>query len=121
MQHIEKDYKIFSVLYNDQSKPEIPSRNIKWEFSFPFLLSMNGSLFWKGHSFNIRFLVFGFNYITNVHCGKYIHAGFMKWLWHITAYHGWSFSFIIGVSQAEFLDWKIRRIVKTLSLKEKEN
>jgi hypothetical protein len=115
MKHIEKYYKGFHFLYNDQSNPKIPSRNIRWEFTIPFFLHLEGSLFWPGHSFNIRFLIFGFHYITDVHCGKYVRTGFRKWFCFFEVFYGWNAGISIGVSQTEFMSWKIRRLASKLS------
>ena len=99
--------------WNDMSNPKIPSRNIKWDFVLPFILSMSGSLFWPGHSFQIIFFsLFGFDYITNVFCGNRFESGFKKWFWYINFGRGWNATFYIGISKTAFITHSLRRLMR---------
>lgn len=99
--------------YIDESNPEVPSRHIRWEFKIPFVLKLDGSLFWKGWSVGGRFLIFGFDYITDVHCDKNkVRIGLQKWFIHASMFNGWCFTLFFGVAYLEYMTWRIKRMDK---------
>jgi len=110
-----RDCTLWYWKYNDRSDPKLPSRNIKWEFGIPYILLSEGSLFWKGHSFHLAFLIFGLDYITDIGCGKSIKFGFKKWFWHFSINRGWTITIYIGFSWLRYMNWSIRRSFKKMT------
>ena len=113
--------KLWTWKYIDLSNPEVPNRNKKWEFSIPYLLKSSGSIFGfnGGFSVNIRFLCFGFHFLTDVHCGKVRKLYFKKWYITLVIRRGWSCEISIGLDKSDILSWRVDRILKKMTPEER--
>ena len=98
----------------DLSNPNIPSRDIKWEFVIPYILRLSGSLF-CGYSFAIKFLCFGFHFITDVSCGRVFKCRLEKWYLHFIIRRGWSCEIGVGIDRMDIHDWKMGRLYKRMT------
>ena len=112
--------KLWTWKYIDLSNPEIPNCNKRWEFSIPYLLKSSRSIFGfdGGFSINIRFLCFGFSFITNCSCGKVRKLYFKKWYITLVLRHGWSCEISIGLNKTNIISWQTKRILKKMTPEE---
>ncbi len=106
--------KLYRYKYNDMSDPDVPNRDIKWEFWIPYILKVNGSLF-SGYSIHIWFLCFGIDWITDCGCGKVNKIRFWKYYISFILRRGWSFEFHIGIERYRVSDWKFKRQLKKMT------
>ena len=113
--------KLWTWKYIDNSKPEVPNCDKKWEFSIPYLLKSNGSVFGVNGGFSVhaRFLCFGFSFITDVSCGKVTKIRFYKWYAALIIRRGWSCEISIGIDESDIRWWYIRRKLKKMTVQER--
>ncbi len=113
--------KLWQWKYNDMSNPKVPNRDIKWEFRIPYLLKAAGSIFGfhGGYSIHVWFLCVGFDWITDVSCGKVNKIKLWKWYIDFVIRRGWSLEFYLGIDKHRFMDWKIKRMLKKMTPSER--
>lgn len=96
--------------YVDESNPEIPSRLIRWMAAIPYIFKIESTLFGsRGFSISVRFLLLSVHFMTDVSCGKFMRLEFIPWGLSFTLGRGWTFSFFIGFSKLNYLQWQTRR------------
>lgn len=110
--------------YTDKSDPTIPSKNIEWKLSIPFILKINSSIGWANSgTFSIRFLLFGVHYARHLFTGNRLNIQVWPWTIELSVGRGYNKSHLItlwmGVPENAYLDWQIKRSINRMTPEQK--